>query len=226
MPRNPRSFMETSFFHVMTQGINREFIFAKKEDILYYIKTMYKMKDELNIKIIAYCIMNNHAHLLVKTNKTANLSKYMQKLNEKYARYYNTKNDRVGYVFRDRYRAEGIYSEKQLYNCKNYIFNNPVKAGICTSPAEYPYSNYKKENYCVDSNYIFIDIEEDRETLCKNIINNFLKENGITLEQLKKNTLLLKKLLNILKNENKISLRAISKEIKCNREKLGQINKS
>ena len=87
----------------------------------------------------------------------------MHCLNTKYGLYYNKKYNRVGYVFRDRYKAEGIYSEKQLYHCIKYIFNNPVKAGICNKAEEYEFSNYKKmkDNY-EEEEYDFIDVEEDK----------------------------------------------------------------
>ena len=61
----------------------------------------------------------------------------MHCLNTRYGLYYNKKHKRIGYVFRDRYKAEGIYSEEQLYNCIKYIYDNPVKAGVCNKAEEY-----------------------------------------------------------------------------------------
>ena len=84
MPRYPRNFSQTIFFHVITQGINKEYIFDKPEDVKYYIKNMYRLKEKLDVQIIAYCIMNNHAHILIKTNNIHELGKYMQCLNTKY----------------------------------------------------------------------------------------------------------------------------------------------
>ncbi len=81
MSRLPRKCMKTSFFHVITQGIDKKFIFEKPEDIKYYIKIMYKIKEEHNINIIAYCIMNNHTHMLIETQLIEQLSKYMQRIN-------------------------------------------------------------------------------------------------------------------------------------------------
>ena len=57
----------------------------------------------------------------------------------KYGRYYNKKYNRVGYVFRDRYKSEGIHREEHLYSCIRYIYNNPVKAGLCSHAKEYSY---------------------------------------------------------------------------------------
>ena len=91
MPRISRKYAETLVFHIMTQGINKSFIFEKAEDKKFYIKTMYKLKDEFKIKIIAYCIMDNHTHMLIETERIDELSKYMLKLNTIYGKYYNKK---------------------------------------------------------------------------------------------------------------------------------------
>ena len=134
MPRIPRMYLDTEYFHVITQGLNKSYIFDSPIDIKYYIKNMYELKDKYDINIIAYCVMNNHAHILIRSRAIENLSKYMHDLNTRYGCYYNKKYKRVGYVFRDRYKAEGIYTESHLYSCIKYIYNNPVKAGICNKP--------------------------------------------------------------------------------------------
>lgn len=225
MPRFPRSYIKTSFFHVITQGINRDFIFENPADIKYYISLMYKFKQEHNINIISYCIMNNHTHMLLQTENLQELSKYMHQINTKYGIYYNKKYNRVGYVFRDRFKTEGIYSEEQLYCCINYIYNNPVKAGMCDNPADYPYSNYKKVTFETNDNYVFIDTDEDKDYICKKVISDFLVENNIGLLELKNNKQKLRELLIILKKEYNISFRKISQEIGINRETLRNIYK-
>lgn len=222
MPRFPRSYLKTSFFHVITQGINKSYIFEKKEDIKHYIRLMYKLNKEHKIKIISYCIMNNHTHMLIETKNICELSKYMQRLNTKYAMFYNKKYNRVGYVFRDRYRAEGIYSEEQLYNCIRYIYNNPVKAGICGKAEDYPYSNYKVMDKEVNENYIFIDVD-DSQKVCEEIIQEFLIKKGIEINELKKDKEKLKELIMLLKTKYNISLRKISEKIKIGRETIRKI---
>ena len=223
MPRLPRNYIKTSFFHVITQGINKSYIFEKAEDIKYYIKIMYHLTKEQKIKIVGYCIMNNHAHMLIKAEEIKELSKYMQRLNTKYGKYYNKKYSRVGYVFRDRYRAEGIYTEEYLYNCLKYIYNNPVKAGICKKAEDYPYSNYKRIDKELNENYTFIDVDDNDEDIRKKIIKKFLKENGIELVDLKRNKRKLKELIIILKEQYNISLRKIAKEVHMGREKIRRL---
>ena len=222
MSRIPRNYIKTSFFHVITQGINKSYIFEKAEDIKYYIKIMYQLTKEQEIKVIGYCIMSNHAHMLIETEEIKELSKYMQRLNTKYGKYYNKKYNRVGYVFRDRYRAQGIYTEKYLYNCLRYIYNNPVKAGICKNAEDYPYSNYKKIDGELDEDYTFIDIEDDDKNIGE-IIKKFLKENEMELTDLKRKKRKLKELVIILKKQYNISLRNIAKELHMGRETLRKL---
>ena len=218
MPRLPRNYIKTPFFHIITQGINKSYIFEKAEDIKYYIKIMYSLSKEQKIKIVGYCIMSNHAHMLIQTENLQELSKYMQRLNTKYGKYYNKKYTRVGYVFRDRYKAEGIYNERYLYNCLKYIYDNPVKAGMCEKAEDYPYSNYKKIEEKLDETYKFMDVDEDNEKITEDIIKRFLKENNMELPALKKDKTKLKELIIILKEKHEISLRNIAKAIDLSRE--------
>ena len=222
MSRIPRNYIKTSFFHVITQGINKSYIFERAEDIKYYIKIMYQLTQEQKIKIIGYCIMSNHAHMLIETEEINELSKYMQRLNTKYGKYYNKKYNRVGYVFRDRYRAQGIYTEKFLYNCLRYIYNNPVKAGICKNAEDYPYSNYKKIDGELNEDYTFIDIEDNDKNIGE-IIKKFLKENEMELTYLKREKRKLKELVIILKKQYNISLRNIAKELHMGRETIRKL---
>ncbi len=225
MPRLPRNNIKTSYFHVMVQGIDKEYIFNRKIDIKYYISILYELKDELNIKIIAYCIMNNHAHLLIHTNDVSNLTKYMHKTNTKYAIYYNKIHDRVGYVFRNRFKSEGIYSERQLYNCISYIYNNPVKAKICRTPEEYPYSNSKYYKGIIEENnlYSFLGMDNDKDY--KKIIKTYLIENNMKKEELIKHKESLKELIVILRKNNKISFRKMEEELEISRETLRKLIK-
>mgnify|MGYP000985683275 FL=1 len=146
----------------------------------------------------------------------------MQRLNTVYAKYYNKKYSRVGYVFRDRYKSEGIYSEEHLYNCIKYIYDNPVKAGICKRPEEYLYSNYRRIDKQLKEKYVFMDIDEDKAE-CENVIEEFLIKNNIILDDLKKDKSKLKELIIVLKTEYNISLRKISEKLRMGRETIRKV---
>ena len=223
MSRQSRNKVITSFFHVMTQGINKSYIFEKEQEIKHYIDIMYKINNKYNVKIIAYCIMNNHAHLLLKVQAIEDLSGFMHNLNTQYAIFYNKRNNRVGYVFRDRYKSQGIYTENQLYNCISYIFYNPVKAGICKKPENYPYSNYKESKFNIKEPQLeedFIEIDEEKKSTSQ-IIKEYL--NGEDINHIINNEEQLKKITTYLKLKKGISYRKIEKELGIGREKLRKL---
>lgn len=227
MPRQPRSYLKTSFFHILVQGINKSYIFDNRLDMKTYIKLMYKENLKCNIDIIAYCIMNNHAHLLLRAEKINDLSKYMQRINTQYGLYYNKKYNRVGYVFRDRYKSQGIYTEKQIYNCKSYIFNNPIKAGICKYPEEYEFSNYNLSNHEIKieemEEFNFIEDDEYKDIEQEELVKAYLKKNNIKLSEIKKYKYEFKRLVLILKVDKGMSYRKIAKLLKVDREILGKL---
>ena len=228
MPRKPRKNVKASFFHILVQGINKNYIFEKEKDILYYIKLIYEESQKYNIKIIAYCVMNNHTHILVNSSNSENLSSFMHKINTKYAIYYNKKYNRVGYVFRNRFKSEEIYDEKHLYTCINYIHNNPVKAKICNGAKEYKFSSYKemKRKYKTDQDeYVFLEDKEDIDKHCKNIIKNYLEKNQLTLSDLMIKKENLKELVMKLRFKKNVSFRKIERSLNISRETLRKLVK-
>lgn len=235
MARKSRNYIKSSFFHVMVQGINKEYIFNTDIDKKEYLKIMKNTETQYDVEIISYCIMDNHVHLLVRIEKTDVLSKFMHKINTLYALYYNKKYDRVGYVYRDRYKSQIIYSEKQLYICINYIHNNPIKAGICTYPYQYKYSsfiNFSLSNLeCIsnmqkeqeDEKIFFLEDEEQTEKEIQKLISDYLINNNIKLEELRNNKDNLKELIELLRNTYNVSLRKIAVYLKIPRESIRRL---
>ena len=234
MSRKARKLCNTSFFHVIIQGLNKEYIFDEEDNIKEYFKLLMKNIENTEVQVIAYCIMNNHAHFLFFTNRIEKLSKIMQKTNTVYAKYYNSKNDRVGYVFRDRFLSKEIDSERYLAKCINYIHNNPVRANIVCNPIEYKYSSYNsfingqniktllrltgvkfdieqfKKN---DISEYFIDIDKNKEEVIENAIVEFCNENNIKLHKILEERYILKQLVKKLKINYKIKYIEIMKKL-------------
>lgn len=207
----------------MVQGINKEFIFQKNEYKDKYINLLKNAK-EFDVKIIAFCIMDNHTHLLVENLEIKKLSEFMWKINFEFARYYNEKEKRVGVVFRNRYRLEEIDDEKYLFRCVAYIHNNPVKAGIVNNPKDYKYSNYNefkvKNEYAIEyknelngENYSkFIDVKEEKGDI-ERAIANFVNKEKTELKKIKKNRNDIKRLVKYIKNTCNVSNTEISNEL-------------
>ena len=234
MSRAARKYLETSFFHVMVQGINKEYIFKNERYINKYLKLMKENIKEKNLNIIAFCIMNNHAHILIQVENIEELSQYMQKINGMYAKYYNyMENERVGYVFRDRYKSEPIKDKRQLVQCAKYIHQNPLKANMVKDISEYKYSSYslyktgeiktnnifsKEEIAYICSAYItceeeFLDIDIDIEKNINNAISEFVKKEDIKLFEIFENNDILKKLVKYLKIKKNIKYTDIMKRL-------------
>ena len=242
MARGPRKCTNMFFYHIMVQGINKEYILNEVEDKRQYLKFINKVKKEIDVYIVSYCIMDNHVHILIKEEYIECLSRFMHKVNTLYAMYYNKKYNRVGYVFRDRYKSQVIYSEKQLYTCINYIHNNPVKAGICGLASEYECSSYNEyiknmeeiqrninglliKEDILDKKENFLEIEEEKEVEIKNAIEEYMKINNINFDTLKNERKNLKGIINMLKEYYGLSLRQISIYINVGRETVRNIAK-
>jgi len=156
MPRNARKSIEGKYFHVMVQGIAKDAVFPDDNSKGYYLESINKAKEKNKVYLYAFCVMSNHAHLLLYAENISIIAVFMNNVNANYARYYNNVNDRVGYVFRDRFKSEVIQNEKHLINCLAYIHNNPVKAYIVKRAEDYGYSSYT--NYLTKMG--IVDFEE------------------------------------------------------------------
>lgn len=143
MPRIPRNYYSSNFFHIIVQGIKKEYIFKYDNLIKKYKELILKKQIKYDVTIIAYCIMNNHAHILLYCERTEDMSAFMRSVNTSYAVFYNTFLERVGYVFRNRFVSEPIDKYTYLLNCIVYIHNNPVRANMVESAEKYIYSSYK-----------------------------------------------------------------------------------
>jgi len=143
MPRKRRHFGK--YEHLMIRGNNKQTIFVTDSDYRYYINKMKKYTRQLSVRIIAYCLMHNHVHILLdNTHSTESLliSTFMKKLSLSYTIYFNKKYERIGHLLQDRFKNVSINTESSLLNVFTYILNNPFKAGICT-PQKYRWCSYK-----------------------------------------------------------------------------------
>lgn len=143
MPRQARTQSPTDYYHIMMRGNNREYIFNKDEQKRFFLDTLKSQEEDNMIDIIAYCIMDNHVHMVVKSG-ILDLTKAIKSINIKYAMKYNQQRDRIGHVFQDRYKSETIKDEKYLLQVIRYIHNNPIKAKMVKSLDDYNWSSYNE----------------------------------------------------------------------------------
>ena len=159
MPRYPRQYSKTGIYHIMLRGNERKDIFIDEEDKEKFIKIVFKKKADKAFKLYAYCIMDNHLHLVIKEQKET-ISQIIKKIAISYAYYFNNKYRRVGHLFQDRYKSETIEDEAYLLSAIRYVHNNPEKANI-TKKEKYKWSSYS--NYIDILNYT--EIPEIKEIL-------------------------------------------------------------
>ena len=152
MPRRLREYSESGIYHVMLRGINRQDIFECPDDYQMFLNILVHLVDrhgEDGAKLpplctfYAYCLMNNHVHLLIRERKE-NISEIMKRIGVSYARYYNGKYERNGALFEDRFRSEAVNSMEYFMKLLQYIHQNPVKSGIAREVSDYQWSSWSE----------------------------------------------------------------------------------
>ena len=140
MPRTASEKSESNIYHIMLRGINRQQIFLDDEDRLRFLDVVEKCRKISKFRLHAYCLMGNHIHLLLQTVEEP-LEQVMKRIGTRYVVWYNSKYSRTGHLFQDRYKSEPVRQDGYFLTVLRYILNNPVKAGICRKPEDYPYSS-------------------------------------------------------------------------------------
>ncbi len=157
-------FEEDGVYHIFTRGVEKRNIFLDYNDrirfrllLLHCLpnKTILsfshaqklKQKPELTsngsglVDILCYCLMDNHVHLLLRENVDGGITKYMQRILNSYAKYFNVRHDRTGVLFGGRFKSVPVISDEQLLHVSRYIHLNPTEAKIAKDPFAYPWSS-------------------------------------------------------------------------------------
>jgi len=174
MPGRNIQLVNGNYYHVLNRGVASQKIFNCERDYFQFIDRMkyYQnnnlpigfaqlmdlplrtkndlIKQVLNkkdfvVEILAYCLMPNHFHLILKQLADNGISKFISNLTNGYTRYYNIKHKRIGPIFQGKFKAIEVESDEQLAHLSRYVHSNPFSAGIIKSLkelAEYPYSSF------------------------------------------------------------------------------------
>jgi len=153
-------------YHIFTRGVEKREIFMDHSDRVRFISQMIhclpdepilnfshaqKLKRKLIITsegegladILCYCLMNNHVHFLLRENVDGGISRYMQRLLNSFARYFNVKYERTGALFAGPFRSVPVVSDDQLLHVSRYIHLNPHAAHIVKDVFAYPWSSLR-----------------------------------------------------------------------------------
>jgi putative transposase len=129
--------------HIIQRGNNREKVFLNQRDYERYLSFLSRYSEQKEISVLAYCLMPNHIHLLVKPSGEEALPKMMQGVTLCYTKYFNGENGRTGRLWECRYYSTVIDADSYLWTVIKYIENNPVRAGMVKRPEDYLYSSAK-----------------------------------------------------------------------------------
>lgn len=129
MPRHKREYGQSGIYHIIIRGNDKQSIFLDDFDYKLMLTKIEKYSKELKIQVYAYCLLDNHVHLLIG-NGNEYMSKFMLKLNTSYSRSFNIKYERTGHLFQGRYLSKPIEDDKTLKTVVRYILQNPEKIGL------------------------------------------------------------------------------------------------
>ena len=127
MTRLARNQSSTNIYHIILRGNNKQQIFLDDEDYTRFLNIVSGYKKRYDFMLLAYCLMGNHIHLLIKTDETP-LSTIMKSIVVKFVYYYNVKYQRVGHLFQDRFKSEPVETETYLQgkSLKNLLSNSSL----------------------------------------------------------------------------------------------------
>ncbi|OGO81997.1 MAG: hypothetical protein A2Y18_01390 [Clostridiales bacterium GWD2_32_19] len=163
MARKQRIHYRAALYHVMARGNNGEYIIKDEQDKKHYIDIVKKYKERYQFKLYAYCLMDNHIHMLIEVSEVP-LAKIMQGIQQVYTQHYNKKYKRTGHVFQQRYKAVVCNKDGYMLHLVKYIHYNPVKAKI-EEGLDYKWSSHRE--YTKGKGY-HTDIESVLKMISKN----------------------------------------------------------
>jgi putative transposase len=124
--------------HVTARGNARQSIFLDDVDYLTFLRLLRAVVAEHAWDLHTYCLMPNHYHLVLGSTEPLGLG--MQLVNGRYARLFNRRHGRSGHLFERRYHPTPVESDEHFTETCRYIAENPLRAGLCTTAADWPWS--------------------------------------------------------------------------------------
>ena len=142
MARQPRIVIPGGIYHVTARGNRGQLIFRGETDRRLFMWLLEEITTRFRLWIHAYCLMDNHFHLVIET-PNADLSAGMERLNGRYAQAFNHGHGLNGHLFQGRFHAVLVESDGHLLELSRYLALNPVKAGLCPTPASWRWGSYR-----------------------------------------------------------------------------------
>jgi putative transposase len=142
MPYPLRASIAGGLTHLTVRGVDRRLIFLDDYDRGAIVTGIARATNRYEWSLHAWAVLGNHFHLLVDGSQPK-ISSGMQLINAIYARRYNARYGRRGHLVEERFGSYVIRSEAHYFRTIRYIVLNPVRAGLCDRPADWPWSSYR-----------------------------------------------------------------------------------
>ena len=180
-----------ALYHVLSRGNDRQAIFSSDKDRKAFLDLIQQLCERFGIEVFAYVLMGNHYHLLLRITQ-ANLSKAMQWLGTAYTLRFHANNGTGGHLFQGRFKSIIVENDAYLLRLSCYIHRNPLRAGIVTRIADYPWSSYpfyaykKKPPAWLATGLIINQIHaKDRHAAYRRKVQQYSDEKGRLWEDVK-----------------------------------------
>ncbi|WP_142827177.1 transposase [Planococcus soli] len=159
MGRSRRIWNPDAYEHVVMRGNNRQAIFQGEADKAAFFRVLTYAHNKYPFTILAYCLMTNHYHLLIKSPEVP-LGKLMALINKRYSDYYKKKYNYSGYFYESRYYSNKAITHKSTLAISRYIHRNPINTAepMVEDMKDYPYSSYRLYAASHRSPYDFLDL--------------------------------------------------------------------
>ncbi len=141
MARLPRCCPAGSVFHVLNRGVRRHRLFRSDEDYRYFQWLLGRAGRRLSMRLLAYCLMPNHWHLVVSPPTDDAVSAYLQWLSSAHARRFNAVSGTTGHVYERRFHSVAVRDDRQLWTLLQYVENNPARAGLVSRAEQWRWSS-------------------------------------------------------------------------------------
>jgi len=147
------------YYHVYNRGCNRERIFADDDNYAFLLQRARSFLPDYPLSVIAYCLMPNHYHFLLRPDEDGALPRFVQRLFNSYAQAFNRQQGRSGTLFEARAKSVLVDTDEYVLHLCRYIHLNPVRAGLVAHPGEWPYSSYlewveQRDGTLVDRSFV------------------------------------------------------------------------
>ena len=143
MPRTARASQGGYVYHVLNRGNARGDVFHKDDDFEAFVSLMAQANQRLAMRVVGYCLMTNHFHLMLWPHENGDLSRWMQWLLTSHVRRYHRHYQSSGHVWQGRFKAFPVQDDEHYWTVLRYVERNPLRAGMVRRSQEWEWSSLK-----------------------------------------------------------------------------------